>query len=552
MKFKLAALSSVAVLAAMSSSAAQALSIDTGNSDVQLRWDNTVRYNLGMRVESRDDKIANTAIADEGTYSFDNGDIVTNRVDVLSELDLVYKNNMGLRFSGAAWYDAAYDDESQGNPNAPLSGIPSYVGNQYSGYTKRYYQGFSGELLDAFAFAKFKLGDVPVSAKAGRHGLFWGESLLLNGVVHSVGYAQVPLDLQKGIATPGVEAKELFRPLNNLSAQAQLTDTLSLAGQVFLEWDSFRYPEGGTYLGPVDFLFDGPDRQFISAGLGFATRGDAVEPDDVGDWGLSARWSPKAVDGGFGFYYRNYSDKVPQVLITQVGAGVTRYNNVYADDIDLWGLSYSQQVLGTSVSGEFSYRRNTPLNAQVLGISPTGLPDDGETSGPRGDTLHAVVNALGVINKTPVFDAASWIAELTWNQYTKVRSGENLFNAEGHTPCVGKDQDDGCATRNYVGLGLSFSPTWYQVFPNIDLYAPVTFSRGLSGNSAVTLGGNEGNGNYSVGIGADYRQSWRVDLKYIDYFGRLNDNGTSVTSQNGLTAFLKDRGFIALTIKTTF
>lgn len=552
MKFKLAALSSVAVLAAMTSGGAQALPIDTGNSDVQLRWDNTVRYNLGMRVESRDDKIARTAIADEGTYGFDNGDIVANRLDLLSELDLVYKNNTGLRVSGTAWYDAAYDDESKGNPNPPLSGIPSYVGNEYSHHTQRFYQGFSGELMDAFAFAKFKFGDVPVSAKAGRHAVFWGESLLLNGVVHSVGYAQVPLDLQKGIATPGVEAKELFRPLTNLSAQAQLTDTVSLSGQYFLEWDSFRYPEGGTYLGPVDFLFDGPDRQFISPGLGFASRSHAVEPKESGEWGLSTRWSPKALDGTIGAYYRRYSDKVPQVLITRVGAGVTEYNMVYADGIDLWGLSYSQQVLGTSVSVEFSYRRDTPLNAQVLGISPSGRPDDGETSGPRGDTLHAVVNALGVINKTPVFDAANWITELTWNQYTKVRSGENLFNAEGRTPCVGKGEEDGCATRNYVGLGLSFSPTWYQVFPNIDLYAPVTYSRGLSGNSAVTLGGNEDNGNYSVGIGADYRQSWRVDLKYIDYFGQLNGNGTSVTSQNGLTSFLQDRGFIALTLKTTF
>src|SRR3546814_9317997 len=82
---------------------------------------------------------------------------------------------------------------------------------------------------------------------------YWGESLFLNGAMHSVAYAQSPIDLQKGFATPGADAKELFRPLNNLSAQAPLTDTGSLAGQYFLEWGSFRYPEGGTYLGPADF-----------------------------------------------------------------------------------------------------------------------------------------------------------------------------------------------------------------------------------------------------------------------------------------------------------
>ena len=68
------------------------------------------------------------------------------------------------------------------------------------------------------------------------------------------------LALQKGFATPGVEAKELFRPLNQLSGQVAVSDTLTLGGQYFLEWESFRYPEGGTYYGPVDFAFNGPDR----------------------------------------------------------------------------------------------------------------------------------------------------------------------------------------------------------------------------------------------------------------------------------------------------
>ena len=120
---------------------------------------------------------------------------------------------------------------------------------------------------------------MPVQAKLGRHTLYWGESLFLGGNLHGIAYAQNPLDLQKGFATPGTEAKELFRPLNQLSVQAQVTDTLSVAAQYMLEWESARYPEGGTYLGPVDFVFNGPDRQFLSAGLGFATRGAAVRAE---------------------------------------------------------------------------------------------------------------------------------------------------------------------------------------------------------------------------------------------------------------------------------
>jgi hypothetical protein len=535
---------------------ALAFEFDTGNPDLSIRWDNTVRYNLGVRVESRDNKIGNSAVSDEGTYSFDNGDVVTNRVDLLSELDFVYKKEMGLRLSGAGWYDAAYDDDSDSNPNPPLVNIPSYVNREYSSYTKRFYQGPEAELLDAFVFGKFDLVTVPISLRAGRHALFWGESLFLGGNLHSIAYAQNPLDLQKGFATPGTEAKELFRPLNQLSGQAQVTDNLSVAAQYFLQWEEFRFPEGGTYLGPADFLFNGPDRQFLSPALGFAARGSPVEPDDRGEWGISGRWSPNWLDGTLGFYYRNYADKLPQTLLTQVGPNRSIYNLIYADDIDLFGVSLAKNIGTVSVGAELSYRRNTPLLAQVLGISPTGLPRGGETPGPRGDTYHGLVNVLGVIAKTPMFDTANWAAELVWSQWSDVDRGANLFQAEGYPGCTfaGRpgDEGDGCATKNFWALGLAFTPTWFQVFPGVDILAPLTLTVGLSGNAATVFGGNENNGNYTIGISADIYQKYRIDLKYIDFFGQYRDNGTAVTTQNGFTTLLEDRGFVSLTFKTTF
>jgi len=544
----------VAVAASLLSPAAWAFEIDTGNPDLTLRWDNTLRYNHAVRVEQRDSKIGNSALADEGDYRFDKGDAVAKRLDILSELDLVYARAHGLRISAAGWYDGAYDGRSRTNPNAPFTNIPSYVDQQYSSTTQRLYRGGTGEILDAFVFSQVNLGEVPVRAKLGRHTVYWGESLLLGGNLHGVAYAQNPLDLQKAFATPGAEAKELFRPLNQLSMQAQVSDTLSLAAQYMLEWESFRYPEGGTYLGPVDFVFNGPDRQCAAACATatpiFATRGNAAEPKQRGEFGLSARWSPEWLDGTAGLYYRRFADKLPQTLITQGGAS-PRYNLIYADGIDLLGLSLAKSIAGVSVGAELSMRRNTPLNSQVLGPA-IGLPEPGETKGPRGDTLHAVLNGLGTINKTPVFDAATWAAELVWSQYTQVRSGANLFNALGHTPCNGRDKWDGCVTRNYVGIGMGFTPTWYQVAPGIDLSMPLNYAVGLKGNAATVFGGNEGLGNYSVGLGADVHQKYRIDLKYIDYIGRYRDNGTAVTSTNGLTTYLKDRGFVSLTLKTSF
>jgi len=538
-------------------SAAQAFEIDTGNPDLAVRWDNTVRANLAARVEGRDNKIGNSALSDEGDYSFNNGDLVAKRLDLLSELDIVYMKRYGGRLSGTAWYDGAYSGTSRSNPNPPLVNIPSYINHQYSSTTKRLYAGPSGELMDAFVFGGIDLGDVPVNVKLGRHTLYWGESLFLGGNLHSVSYAQAPLDLQKGFATPGTEAKELFRPLNQLSVQAQVTDTLSLAAYAMLESESSRYPEGGTYLGPVDFVFNGPDRQFLSPGLGFATRGGASEPGNTGEFGLSARWSPQWLDGTAGAYYRNFADKLPQTLLTQVGAGTSVYNLIYADHVELFGLSLAKNIGGVSVGTEVSQRRNTPLNSQVLGIAP-GLPGAGDTKGPRGDTWHALVNVLGTVPKTPLFDSATWAAEVQWSRWDKVRSGANLFNAIGFAPCnatataPAKDKWDGCTTKDYAGIAFAFTPTWYQVFPGVDLSAPLTYAVGVAGNAATVFGGNEGLGNYTVGVSADVQQKYRIDLKYIDFVGRYKDNGTAVTSTNGLTTFLRDRGFVSLTFRTTF
>jgi hypothetical protein len=546
-----------AAAAAALAGSALAFEFDTGNPDVSVRWDNTLRYNLGLRVEGRDSKIGNNVVSDEGTYSFDRGDIVTSRFDLLSELDVVYKQRYGFRVSGAAWWDPAYSDDSKSNPNPPLVNIPSYINRKYSSYTNRYYQGPSAEFLDAFVFGRFDLGEVPTTVKVGRHALYWGEALFLGGALHGISYAQNPLDLQKGFATPGVEAKELFRPLGQVSATAQLTNDFSLGAQYFWEWQEFRYPEGGTYLGPVDFAFNGPDRQFLSAALGFAARGNPIEPGNSGEWGVSGRWSPAWLDGTLGLYYRNYADKLPQTFLTRVGPNSSVYQLIYKDNIDLWGISLAKNIAGVSVGAELSYRHNTPLTSQVLGNAAAAAPiAPGTTPGPVGDTYHGLVNFLGIIPKTPVFDTANWAAELTWSHWSTVKSGANLFQAVGYPGCTFQgragDKWDGCATKNFWGLALAFTPTWFQVFPGVDLSAPVTFATGLSGNAATVFGGNQANGNYTIGLGADIYQKYRVDLKYIDWFGRYRDNGTAVTTQNGFTTLLSDRGFISLTLKTTF
>ena len=97
-------------------------------------------------------------------------------------------------------------------------------------------------------------------------------------------------------------------------------------------------------------------------------------------------------------------------------------------------------------------------------------------------------------------------------------------------------------------------------WPTDQRNANLGIEHALTKNSTLRLnyqrqaseGRNQGLGNYSLGVGADVLQKYRFDLKYIDYLGHYRDNGTAVTSTNGLTTFLRDRGAVSLTFKTTF
>ena len=106
---------------------------------------------------------------------------------------------------------------------------------------------------------------MPVNVKAGQHTVYWGDSLLLGGAVHGVSYAQNSLDVWKAFATPGAEAKELFRPRGGLTLQAQPTKDLSIAGQWFYNWQAVRVPESGSYLTINDGLQFGGDSPIVGA-----------------------------------------------------------------------------------------------------------------------------------------------------------------------------------------------------------------------------------------------------------------------------------------------
>lgn len=538
---------------------AAAIDFDTGNQDLTVRWDNTVRYNLGYRTEGQNPAILGNPNLDDGDRNFGRHSIVTNRVDLLSEFDIVYKKSFGARVSGAGWYDRAYagnfDNTSLATSNHFVNGAKAFG---LSPYADRYYHGPSGEILDAFVFGNFDVGTMPATVRLGRHTVNWGEGLLLGGAIHGNTYGQAPLDYGKSASTPGTEAKELFLPLTQLSGQLQATSELSFAAQYYLQWASTRIMEGGTYLGPADQYFLGGEavlQPLPNGSMLTVPRVQDNKPKGRGDWGVAARWSPQWLDGTMGFYYRNFTDKLPQVVLGLNGALPTKYNLTWGSDIDLYGISLSKQIFGVSIGADLNYRKNMVLASDTLTVPATRVLEPGEVVGARGNTWHGVINAIGTVSPTPLWDSGTWSAEFSWNHWSKVTS--DPFNRfKGRAGNTAMD----AVTKDYYGIAINFTPTWFQVFPGADLSMPLSYSRGLNGNSAVLLGGNEGAGSYSVGFALDLYSKYRFDLKYVDFFGPLvpGANGavsvpaTATAGANGLTPLLKDRGAIYFTFKTTF
>ena len=530
------------------SGGADAFEVQTDNEDVKVNWDNSIRYNLGYRANKTDPAILGNIDLDDGERNFRNG-IVTNRLDLLSELDISYQKKYGFRVSGAGWYDPAYQN-SKLTKDPATSNVPDPT-KTINTYTKRYYLGPSGELLDAFVFGKFEIADMPVQVKVGRNTQFWGEGLGFNAALNGISYAQMPIDVAKAYGVPNTGAKELFRPLNNIAITANPTSTLTLMAQYFLEWESNRYPEAGSYMAPYDYLFNGGigEQQYYAFGL---TRGYDIKPKDAGDWGVGARWSPEALNGTtFGLYYRNFSDKMPQAH-ADIDTGQLRF--AYADNIDMYGVSYSQQILGVSVGAEFSYRQNMPLLNQGAAVTTLELPGRGDVRTARGDTLHAVLNFLGLINRTPVFDSAQWIVEFNWGNYLKVT--HDLFNENNPNGTFMGYQtytDINRATKDFVTIDLNFAPTWFEVFPGANLTLPLYYGRGIHGNSPTNIM-QKNAGSWSAGASIDYLARHKFDLLYVDYFGDYRTDPTTgiVAANNGDPALLKDRGTLSFTYRYSF
>lgn len=533
-------------------SVAHAFEIDAGDSDLKLRFDNTVKYSTAFRMKGVDNEVAgpNASNAnpnlDDGDRNFHRG-MISNRVDLLSEFDLRYQD-VGARVSAAAWYDSVYN-RSNAN-NSPVTANSISVPNDQFTSASRKLQGGKAEVLDAFVFGKLTPADTILNLRAGRFTQLYGESVFFGG--NGIAAAQTPPDIVKLLSVPNSQFKEILMPVGQVSAQWQLTPQLSVGSYYQYEWRKARLPAAGSFFSFSDFVDAGGERVLAGAPLmpggGPAAffRGEDLSARNSGQGGAQIKF--KLADTEYGLYAARFHDKFPQFYFRPGVGGVNPstgrigdYVLVYGQDIQAYGASFSTVVSETNVAGEVSIRRNMPLTATGgVVVDPTGT-GDGRNNPlyPVGNTFHAQLSAITVLPANPLWQGASLIGEVAFNRRLSVTKNAS--------------QLDPNTTRDASALRFIFQPEYFQVLPGLDIQVPVGVGYGLSGNSSINGVGlpPRRTGDISFGVKGTYQKVWNGSLTCSHFFGK---GGGIVNGQGQLSGnqVYKDRDFIALSIQRTF
>jgi hypothetical protein len=544
----------VAAAACVAGANALALEFDTGNTDVSVRWDNTIKYSAAWRLRSQDPSLLGGPNVDDGDRNFDKG-LISNRLDLLTELDAVYAKRYGLRLSAAGWYDSVYN-QANDNPGFAGGAIPNRASAAYNEFPEatRRLHGRKLETLDAFVFAGFDVGNARGTVRLGRHSLVWGDSLFFGG--NAIAGGMNPVDVIKLVSVPNTQFKEAIRPVPQVSGQLQLTPGLSLGAYYQFRWQPNRLPAVGSYFSGIDTNPEGGE-QLLLAGPGSPFAANAPRlPDqrarNSGQGGVQLRFRSDETD--YGVYLIRFHERTHQ-QVTSIGLapaaaggvipGPIGYRLVYPEGITAFGASASRTFGDVNVAVEASIRRNQDLASSSGGVDTSffGGPATDNHDNPAypvGKTAHINLNALWTVPRTPLFSEATFLGEVAWNRVLSISKNAGAVDVN--------------STRDAVALRMQLEPLYRQVVPGLDLGVPIGIGYSPKGSRSQALGiamPPEGGGDFSVGVNGTYLAVWKFSLAYTRFFG---SKGTLLDDGNNFSyrQFLHDRDFVAMSLSRTF
>ncbi len=536
-------------------------------------------------IGSRNGGKASSQTGDDGRLNFKRGETFSKIFKGIHDLELKY-GDTGVFVRGKYWYDFELKDESR--QLYDISDSNRKEGAQSSG----------AQILDAFIYHNYSIGDLPGSVRAGRQVVSWGESTFIQNSINSIN----PVDVAS-FRRPGAEIKEGLIPVNMFYVAQSLTDNLSAEVFYQLEWDQTIVDNCGTFFA-LDVLADGCDDRLAVAGSdaggpgspGYRYLGRSGDRDarDSGQYGIALRWFSQELDTEFGFYTMNYHSRTPSLSYTagqsvfllpnsvedpSTGEMFAKYYLEYPEDIRLHGVSFSTTVGSASVAGELSYRPNMPMQinttdltlaavaqgplAQGLGVN-TNLPiyTSGHAAFGPGEELQGYVRkpltqaqvtvtqfvdqVMGASRLTLVGEVGySHVSDLGKNELRFGRAPEfgagefptnSLCTAVANPANPDECNSKGFYTTTSWGYRARAILDYNDVFAGVNLKPNVSWSHDVDGYGPTF---NEGNKAISLGLDAEYQNTYTASLSYTDFFG--GEYNTNI-----------DRDFVALSFGVNF
>lgn len=460
-------------------------------------------YGAAMRTEDQDDALIDgpmepatflptTVNSDDGNRNFERGSLINNRLSVLAELDLKYRN-YGAFVRASTFYDDVW--QHRNDNDSPDTVNKTGPANEFT-RDAREVAGSRSRFLDAYLYGSFQTGEQSMlNLRAGRQVVQWGESLFFPNIAG----AQSPADATKA-NVPGVEVKDILLPVGQVFGQWQLSQNFGLSAYYQYEYKATELDPVGSYFSYADMI--GPGAEFIHAFPGFTIpEGEDDKPRDSGQWGLSARFTVGG-DTELGLYHLRYHDKNPNVAISE---DFSQYRVIYFDDIELSGASFSTRLGDFNVAGEVSYKDGVPVlvDGPVVGPSAT-----------RAKATQAQLSSLYILGPRWYSDQTTFVGEVA---YLRVNSVEDFHTSDGSA------YDDLSVDRSAWAYQLMVTPSWNNVIDGWDLSMPMSYAQQLQGTAAVAgaFGGliGEGDRRASLGLTAKYLNNLELGMTYNAFLG---------------------------------
>ncbi len=483
---------------------ARAAAIDTGT-DIQLRWDTTLRETLGLRIAPQDASLLAQPNGDDGDRAFAPG-LISSRLDIVSLLD-ISRGDLGASFSAEGWYDPVYQGSDDDRASATFN--PVSVPPDEHPADVRALQGGSAELLDGFVHDKLTVAGLPVSVRIGRQTLLWGESLFFAS--NGIAAGQAPVDAIKSASQPLAEARELFLPVTQAQASVALRPDLIFEVYDQFEWRRNRLPGVTSYFSTSDFLDVGGQRLFLPDGRTLGRVRDRL-PEGTGQFGAALRLTSDNLD--LGLYALRFDAKAPEVFVQGGGYGL-----VYPRGIQLYGASFSTYVGEATLAGEVSWRSNMPLVSR-LATKETDAPYA------AGDTVHAQLSSTDQLPPGRFWAEAALEGEIAADGRLSTQLSPGAL-APGRS-------------RYSLAARAAFTPAYYQMLPGLDLRFPVGGGIGIAGRSSIDPSRAAGAGDVEAGVAATYRAVWDAQLLVTHFIGGAGAQA------------LADRDFVSVSLARSF